>query len=345
MSDKTVSKWECGGGYPDVGLLVPLARALGTTADELLDGQDPVRQLQKQDWQNFLAFAFSLGGGLLYFLVCRFAPSLLGYALYLGCLAYGAYLQKYYCYKTRWFTFTSLGMLAFVHVSLCFRLALLATYPLNMLGGFVFRFSNLDAATIMGWLVQALFPYLLALLLAVALTAAGAVLLRRYLGGVPLKVMRRREFVLARPQPARLWPCLGLLAQAGFMALYAADGLPAVFYRHQGGLFWALTALCWLALAGLYKKERPRGVLARAAVFLTAGRLLALAGAPAAWNRPEGHILRPELFSEQLAKSTYAFFRRPGPWYFVLAALLAAAYLALSCVREKAAEPQGGQPA
>ena len=29
VSNKTVSRWESGGGYPDVSMLVPLARALG----------------------------------------------------------------------------------------------------------------------------------------------------------------------------------------------------------------------------------------------------------------------------------------------------------------------------
>ena len=37
VSNKTVSRWESGGGYPDVPLLVPLARALGVTVDDLLD--------------------------------------------------------------------------------------------------------------------------------------------------------------------------------------------------------------------------------------------------------------------------------------------------------------------
>ena len=41
VSNKTVSRWESGGGYPDVPLLVPLARALGVTVDDLLEGRSP----------------------------------------------------------------------------------------------------------------------------------------------------------------------------------------------------------------------------------------------------------------------------------------------------------------
>lgn len=38
VSDKTVSKWENGKGYPDISLLEPLAGALGVSVAELLSG-------------------------------------------------------------------------------------------------------------------------------------------------------------------------------------------------------------------------------------------------------------------------------------------------------------------
>lgn len=39
VSDKTVSKWETGKGYPDITLLEPLAGALGVTLTELISGE------------------------------------------------------------------------------------------------------------------------------------------------------------------------------------------------------------------------------------------------------------------------------------------------------------------
>jgi len=39
VSDKAVSKWETGRGYPDITLLEPLAAALGTSLTELLAGE------------------------------------------------------------------------------------------------------------------------------------------------------------------------------------------------------------------------------------------------------------------------------------------------------------------
>lgn len=39
VSDKTISKWETGRGYPDIALLEPLARALQLSVTELLAGE------------------------------------------------------------------------------------------------------------------------------------------------------------------------------------------------------------------------------------------------------------------------------------------------------------------
>ena len=40
VSDKTVSKWETGKGYPDITLIEPLAEALGISVIELFSGSD-----------------------------------------------------------------------------------------------------------------------------------------------------------------------------------------------------------------------------------------------------------------------------------------------------------------
>ena len=39
VSDKTVSKWECGRGLPDASLMLPLCKVLGITVNELLSGE------------------------------------------------------------------------------------------------------------------------------------------------------------------------------------------------------------------------------------------------------------------------------------------------------------------
>jgi DNA-binding XRE family transcriptional regulator/desulfoferrodoxin (superoxide reductase-like protein) len=42
VSDKTISKWETGKGYPDITLLEPLAQALGVSITELISGNTVV---------------------------------------------------------------------------------------------------------------------------------------------------------------------------------------------------------------------------------------------------------------------------------------------------------------
>lgn len=122
-SNKSVSRWESGGGLPDVGLLVPLARVLGVTVDDLLDEEKPVRALTRADWQGLLSFAFALGGGVLFYLLRLFSPLFVCYAGYLGCLAYGAWLQRYYARHSRWFWLGAAGMDLSVNLSVTLYLA------------------------------------------------------------------------------------------------------------------------------------------------------------------------------------------------------------------------------
>ncbi len=39
ISDKTISKWECGNGLPEISLMLPLCEILGITVNELLTGK------------------------------------------------------------------------------------------------------------------------------------------------------------------------------------------------------------------------------------------------------------------------------------------------------------------
>lgn len=48
ISDKTISKWECGNGFPDISLLLPLCKELDITVNELLSGQ----RVSEEDYQR-----------------------------------------------------------------------------------------------------------------------------------------------------------------------------------------------------------------------------------------------------------------------------------------------------
>ena len=48
ISDKTISKWERGNGFPEVSLLLPLCNELEITVNELLSGE----RLQEMDYKK-----------------------------------------------------------------------------------------------------------------------------------------------------------------------------------------------------------------------------------------------------------------------------------------------------
>lgn len=48
ISDKTISKWECGNGFPEISLLLPLCNELEITVNELLSGE----RLQEVDYKK-----------------------------------------------------------------------------------------------------------------------------------------------------------------------------------------------------------------------------------------------------------------------------------------------------
>ena len=48
VSEKTISKWECGNGFPDTTLILPLCEALGISANELLSG----KRLSSEEYKN-----------------------------------------------------------------------------------------------------------------------------------------------------------------------------------------------------------------------------------------------------------------------------------------------------
>ena len=52
VSGKAISKWETGRGFPDIGLLEPLAKALGISVVELLSGTDIKNRNRSSDMKK-----------------------------------------------------------------------------------------------------------------------------------------------------------------------------------------------------------------------------------------------------------------------------------------------------
>lgn len=59
VTDKAVSKWERGAGYPDISMLKPLSDVLGTTVNELLEGEnlEQGEAINKESINNALEYA------------------------------------------------------------------------------------------------------------------------------------------------------------------------------------------------------------------------------------------------------------------------------------------------
>ena len=269
VSNKTVSRWESGGGYPDVPLLVPLARALGVAVDDLLDGEKPIRSLSRADWQSLLSFAFALGGGVLFYLLDLFMPMVLCYCAYLGCMAYGVYLQKYYTYHSRWFQISNALMCLAVNLTFVTK-TVIAAVALTMFGSS----QAMLGASVQGLLLSGkggsiLFGALAILVGAVGLTAVIQYLVFRWSSGGD---GCRLRLVLVRPPIRRLLPGLVPWLAAAFWLFYERPDLPVALYEGQESAFslclailavlgslpllgrghrrwipavWCMTALCW----------------------------------------------------------------------------------------------------
>lgn len=77
ISDKTISKWECGKGLPEVSLMIPLCDALQITVNDLLTGErvsnidyqkkaeENMMKLVKENEENKKKMAFSVICGVI----------------------------------------------------------------------------------------------------------------------------------------------------------------------------------------------------------------------------------------------------------------------------------------
>ena len=359
VSNKTVSRWE-GGSYPDVTTLVALARALGVTVDELLDPKAPVRTLAKSDWQNLLSFAFAIGGGLLFYLLAQFVPVPLCWMLYLGCLAYGIYLQMHYTYHARWFRLGMWLMALFVSGSAA---GMLLAAGSVMLGAFSLEYllsSYISLWSQESWDSQLILLLLLYALLWAALTIG--------LGFLTVSLAKRlaqepaageappsvswRDLPQLRLSPAHFrWskaaPALAPLILMGYWCMFWRDDLPGWLYVSQKELYvliWVTISL--LTLLPLGKKDRRGMLLPAAALTLADLSFLGLLAYPRSYSEFHG-IVVDNLWGE-LDHSGFYSFGQANEELIGFAAVLALLYL-LCCfvgLRPKSGEveKQGQEP-
>lgn len=65
VSDKAISKWETGKGYPDISLIEPLAEALGVSIIELFSGEDVVNTNKSFNMQRMKLYVCPVCGNII----------------------------------------------------------------------------------------------------------------------------------------------------------------------------------------------------------------------------------------------------------------------------------------
>ena len=66
VSSKTISKWETGKGLPDVSLLQPLARALGISVIELMNGEHIINQNKSSNMMRSKFYVCPICGNVIH---------------------------------------------------------------------------------------------------------------------------------------------------------------------------------------------------------------------------------------------------------------------------------------
>ncbi|MBP3519763.1 MAG: helix-turn-helix transcriptional regulator [Oscillospiraceae bacterium] len=346
VSDKTVSRWESDGGYPDVPTLVPLARALGVTVDELLGGKRSP-EMTHTEWQKLLPAAFAIGAGVLYFPLSGVLPLPLCYAAYVGCLIYGVRLQKEEKRQNTWFLvgeglvnlMANLSLAGWcVWLGLVLRLLLTLLNTGEVLSDLIWLRSAMQNPA--AWGVGSLF---LMVLLALALTALTQYLVvKKGFGGelpFPLTVLR---FAWGWPKPGRTLPALIPV----FAGLYwlprlwqaIAQTAPRLVEHQQTGFFVWLFLLWLLCTVFLWRKGERRYLLFAGLLAVFCAGMLGLRDCLWMMERTTGDIYPWRAGS--VAGGRFVALSQ-GTWgTFLAAVVLAALWLLITGLR--AEEKEGG---
>lgn len=313
VSNKSVSRWESGGGYPDIALLGPLARALHVTVDALLCDEPPIRTLNTADWQNLLSFAFAIGGGVLFFLLDLFTPTLVCYFLYLGTMAYGVHLQNRYTYHSRWFRLANLTMNFFVNFAVCgpvtsvgwmlflqWYLSFLTggevpfgTVPftelsqgnISLFAGFPSPLSNFTQSALVLGIVQVLLAALLTILTGWIIRAVSA-------------GQRPRLTWSGRLSPWDALSCGLALLPLLFWVVYRTLYVPEQLYRYQNLIYAMLLIFgCLVCALILWRKQRHALPLALILLVTLPAILWLLADRSCVWSTRSGEIFAVDTVS------------------------------------------------
>ncbi len=90
ISEKTVSKWECGGGMPDVSSMLPLCRELEIDVNELLSGERLQGEKYRQEAEDHLLHMMDKTSPKVRYTVCT-VSAIVTIVVVLGLIMISAY--------------------------------------------------------------------------------------------------------------------------------------------------------------------------------------------------------------------------------------------------------------
>lgn len=94
VSEKTISKWECGNGFPDTSLILPLCQVLEISSNELLSGKQlSMEEYKSQAEQNILNLTKQITYKDKFLLCLEWVIGWLSVVILLTCVMIASYVE------------------------------------------------------------------------------------------------------------------------------------------------------------------------------------------------------------------------------------------------------------
>ena len=95
VSEKTISKWECGNGFPDTSLILPLCNVLGITANELLSAKKlpDEKEYKKIAEENLITLKSQQEKNAKFLFAIEWVVLFLSVVILVGCCAVVEYIE------------------------------------------------------------------------------------------------------------------------------------------------------------------------------------------------------------------------------------------------------------
>ena len=120
VSEKTISKWECGNGFPDTSLMLPLCEVLEISANELLCGKliKTEKEYKQSAEQNLISLKAQQEKNTKHLLTVEYLIIWLSMVILLACTIIPAYIEMPLIWKIFIIVFGFLNMIVSIAFSI-----------------------------------------------------------------------------------------------------------------------------------------------------------------------------------------------------------------------------------